>query len=48
MTRFFGARRGQHRGGLLLGAAAVFGVTLMIEQNTKPSLVARRSGIVGV
>lgn len=24
--------------GLLLGAAAVFGVTLMIEQNTKPSL----------
>lgn len=24
--------------GLLLGAATVFGVTLMIEQNTKPAL----------
>ncbi|MGB3484693.1 MAG: DUF2613 domain-containing protein [Mycobacterium sp.] len=26
--------------GLLLGAAAVFGVTLMVEQDTKPPLVA--------
>jgi len=26
--------------GLLLGAAAVFGVTLMVQQDTKPSLTA--------
>lgn len=27
--------------GLLLGAAAIFGVTLMLEQDTKPPLQAR-------
>ena len=26
--------------GLLLGASAVFGVTLMVQQDTKPSLTA--------
>ena len=26
--------------GLLLGAAAIFGITLMVDQDTKPPLVA--------
>ncbi|MFN8087825.1 MAG: DUF2613 domain-containing protein [Mycobacterium sp.] len=38
MTRFLVPSAASIVVGLLLGAAAVFGVTLMIEQNTKPSL----------
>ena len=32
--------------GLLLGAAAIFGVTLMVQQDTKPR-AGGRSGVVG-
>jgi len=32
--------------GLLLGAAAIFGVTLMVQQDTKPPAAGGRSGII--
>jgi len=38
MTRFVVPAAASVVVGLLLGAAAVFGVTLMVEQNTKPPL----------
>jgi hypothetical protein len=38
MTRFVVPAAASIVVGLLLGAAAIFGVTLMVEQNTKPPL----------
>jgi tetrahydrodipicolinate N-succinyltransferase len=40
MDRFFVPAATSIVVGLLLGAAAVFGVTLMVEQDTKPPLQA--------
>ena len=42
------ARRGQHRRrAAARGAAAIFGVTLMVQQDTKPPLSGGRPGVVG-
>ncbi len=40
MTRFVVPAAASIVVGLLLGAAAIFGVTLMIQQDTKPALSA--------
>jgi len=44
MTRFVVPAAASIVVGLLLGAAAVFGVTLMVEQDTKPPVVAGDPG----
>jgi len=44
MTRFVVPAAASLVVGLLLGAAAVFGVTLMVEQDTKPPLVSGDPG----
>lgn len=44
MTRFVVPAAASIVVGLLLGAAAVFGVTLMVEQDTKPPLVTGDPG----
>ena len=47
MTRFVVPAAASIVVGLLLGAAAIFGVTLMIQQDTKPPLSAGRPRVVG-